>query len=105
MTELFPTLVDAKITHCWSGYIAYTKDTLPHLGCQNGIWYAAGYCGTGVSRSTWFGHKVAQKILASQDGETPFDDLDFSPFQGRWAAPVGVAAVESWYRLKDTFDK
>ena len=105
MTELFPTLADVQITHCWSGYIAYTKDTLPHLGCHKGIWYAAGYCGTGVSRSTWFGHKVAQKILADQDGETPFDDLDFSPFQGRWAAPAGVAAVESWYRLKDTFDK
>ncbi len=105
MSQLFPMLAEAAITHCWSGYIAYTKDTFPHIGCRNGIWYAAGYCGTGVSRATWFGHKVAQKVLGGQEGQTPFDDLDFSPFMGRWVAPVGVAAVESWYRLKDAFEK
>lgn len=105
MIGLFPTLADAKITNCWSGYIAYTKDTFPHLGQHNGIWYAAGYCGTGVSRSTWFGNKVALKLLGDPDGQTPFDDLNFSPFLGRWAARYGVAAFETWYRIQDALEK
>ena len=101
MVRVFPMLHKTKMTHCWSGKIAYTKDTFPHLGCYNGIWYAAGYCGTGVSRSTWFGHKVALKLLGDPEGKTVFDDLDFSPFVFRWAAPFGVAMFETWYRIKD----
>lgn len=105
MIKIFPSLSNNKITHCWSGNIAYTKDTLPHLGCHDGIWYAAGYCGTGVSRSTWFGHKVALKVLADAEGKTVFDDLPFSPFAFRWAAPLGVAAVETWYRIQDALSR
>lgn len=101
MRRVFPSLEDVGITHAWSGYIAYTSDTLPHLGFHDGVWYAAGYCGTGVSRSTWFGHKVALKILGDPDGKTPFDDLDFKGFPFRWAAPVGVAAFETCFRVID----
>ncbi len=105
MLKVFPLLTNSKITHCWSGNIAYTKDTFPHLGCYDGIWYAAGYCGTGVSRSTWFGHKVALKVLGDVEGNSVFDDLPFSPFAFRWAAPLGVAAVETWYRIQDAFSR
>lgn len=103
MNHVFPVLSGYRITHGWSGYIGYTKDVLPHLGCHNRIWYAAGYCGTGVSRSTWFGHKVALKILGKDEGKTVFDDLPLSPFRFRRAAPLGVALFESWYRFRDRF--
>lgn len=101
MVRVFPDLRGVRISHGWSGYIAYTTDVFPHLGCHDGIWYALGYCGTGVSRSTYFGHKIALKVLGDPAGCTAFDDLAFNEFSWRWAAPVGVAAVEGWYRLQD----
>ena len=104
MAALFPVLADTSIDYAWSGAIAYTRDKLPHLGRLNGVWYAAGYCGTGVSRSCWFGHKAALKIVGDKAGATPFDDLDFGPFRSRPIAPLGVSAATAWYRIRDQFD-
>lgn len=104
MLRVFPDLAGVRLTHGWSGYIAYTADTLPHIGVHNGIHYAMGYCGTGVSRSTYFGHKLALKILGKPEGRTAFDDLPFSSFRFHFASPLGVAAVESWYRIRDALE-
>ena len=49
---VFPVLADVKVTHGWTGNIGYTFDEFPHLGATpDGVHYAMGYCGTGVSRS------------------------------------------------------
>jgi len=101
MLRTFPSLEGTRISHCWSGYIAYTADVFPHIGCHDGIHYATGYCGTGVSRATYFGHKVALKVLGDEDGHTAFDDLDFRRFRLHSLSPLGVPLVESWYRLCD----
>ncbi len=58
----------------------YTYDEVPHIGrTALGIHYALGYCGTGVSRATYFGNKIALQMLGSAEGRTAFDDLAFSP--------------------------
>lgn len=101
MLRVFPSLEGTRIIHCWSGFIGYTADVFPHIGCHDGIHYATGYCGTGVSRSTYFGRKVALKVLGDADGRTAFDDLDFRRFRLHFFSPLGVPLVESWYRLRD----
>jgi hypothetical protein len=68
---------------------------------HKGVHYAIGYCGTGVSRSTFFGHKVALKVLGHPEGATAFDDLDFPPFPVQPVAKYAVPVVETWYRLRD----
>lgn len=104
MVRIFPDIEGVKVTHCWSGHLGFTQDGFPHLGKQDGLWYALGYNGTGVSRSTWFGHKVALKVLGHPEGRTAFDELPFERFAFRFAAPVGVAAAESLYRVRDAVD-
>ena len=42
MTEVFPELGSVKITHGWTGYVAFTFDALPHFGQHDGIHYAMG---------------------------------------------------------------
>lgn len=101
MVAVFPDLEGARVTHCWSGNIAYTHDTMPHIGSHDGIHYATGYCGTGVSRSTYFGHKVALKVLGDPQGRTAFDDLAFRTHPFHWATPFAVPVVEAWYRIRD----
>ncbi|MCC6715975.1 MAG: FAD-binding oxidoreductase [Gammaproteobacteria bacterium] len=101
MVVVFPDLAGVRVTHCWSGNIAYTHDTMPHIGCQDGIHYATGYCGTGVSRSTYFGHKAALKVLGDPGGRTAFDDLEFRTHRFHWATPLAVPVVETWYRIRD----
>lgn len=102
MLRVFPEIGDVPVTHAWSGLIGYTYDEIPHLGrTAAGLHYALGYCGTGVSRATYFGHKIALQVLGRKDGRTAFDDLTFPAFPAHPIAKRAVPFVETWYRLRD----
>jgi glycine/D-amino acid oxidase-like deaminating enzyme len=103
MLQTFPQLAPYAITHGWSGQIGYTFDELPHLGATpSGIHYAMGYCGTGVSRSTWFGHQIALQVMGDKQGRTAFDDIAFPSHAFHAFAPAMVPAVATWYRIRDS---
>ncbi|WP_211222277.1 NAD(P)/FAD-dependent oxidoreductase [Sediminimonas qiaohouensis] len=104
MLRVFPDLGEVKATHGWTGQIGYTFDDLPHLGkTPKGIHFAMGYCGTGVTRSIYFGHKVALKVLGSPKGRTEFDDITFPTHPFHFVADRAVPVFESWYRVKDAY--
>lgn len=101
LTRIFPALKDTKITHSWLGTVAYTFDELAHTGCYNGIYYAMGYCGSGVSMASYLGMRLGQKVLGMPEGKTALDDLPFPTrplYQGN---PWFLPAVVSWYRWRD----
>ena len=102
MLDVFPELDTTRITHSWSGLVAYTFDHTPHLGEMDGLFYAMGYCGSGVARSSFFGSKLGQKMLGNEEeGRTAFDDmpLETKPFYtGR---PWFLPALVRWHRLVD----
>lgn len=105
LMKVFPDLGDAPISHGWSGTIGYTFDELPHLGkTPDGVHYAMGYCGTGVSRSTYFGHKIALQLLNDPKGRTEFDDISFPSHPFHAVADYTVPFFEGWYRLRDRFN-
>lgn len=102
MLHVFPGLADVPITHAWDGRIGYAFDEMPHLGRNAaGLHYAIGFCGTGVSRATYFGHKIALRLLGSNAGRTAFDDLVFPSFPFHPVAKRAVPVVETWYRVRD----
>jgi glycine/D-amino acid oxidase-like deaminating enzyme len=103
LLTVFPDVGDIAVTHAWDGQIGYTHDALPHLGrMADGMHYAVGYCGTGVSRATYFGHKIALQIVGDPDGRTAFDDLAFPAFPFHSIAKRAVPIVAAWYRFRDT---
>ena len=101
MCQIFPELQSTRISHSWMGTVAYTFDELAHTGTHEGVHYAMGYCGSGVSMSSYLGARMGQKVLGLAEGRTAFDDLPFPtrPFYtGRpWFLPATVA----WYRWRD----
>lgn len=102
MLHVFPALADVPITHAWDGMIGYTYDEVPHLGrTGSGLYYALGYCGTGVSRATYFGNKIALQLVGRNEGRTSFDDLVFPSFPVHPVAKRAVPVVETWYRFRD----
>jgi glycine/D-amino acid oxidase-like deaminating enzyme len=102
MLHVFPDLADVPVTHAWDGMIGYTYDEVPHLGrTARGMHFAIGYCGTGVSRATYFGHKIALQVIGERAGQTAFDDLAFPSFPAHPVAKRAVPAVETWYRFQD----
>jgi len=77
LTQVFPELAETRISHCWTGQVAFTFDMLPHTGEHDGVHYAMGFCAAGVPMGSYMGHKTAQRILGDPDARTPFDGLTF----------------------------
>lgn len=102
--RVFPQLADVEFSHVWSGNVAYTGDHAPHLGEYDGVWLAGGYCGSGITRSLYFGMKLARKILRQPDSATAFDDLPFAALPFRPFAEVGANILTNWYAWKDARD-
>ncbi len=104
LVELFPELKDVGITHSWWGYTGYTFDFLPKSVVNDGVHYAAGFCGSGVVWARWFAKKSAYRIVGNaNDAESAFDGR---PAQTRllyngnpWFLPLVIA----WYGWKDKF--
>ena len=63
LSRLFPELSNIRLSHSWMGFVAYTFDTLAHIGNHKGIHYAMGYCGSGVSMASYFGMRCGHKVL------------------------------------------
>jgi glycine/D-amino acid oxidase-like deaminating enzyme len=62
MLRIHPQLEGTAVEHAWTGYVAMTRDRMPHVGTMHGAWYAAGCNGTGVSLNTWLGHRLGMVV-------------------------------------------
>jgi glycine/D-amino acid oxidase-like deaminating enzyme len=104
MCRIFPQLLPYRVTHSWMGRVAYTFDELAHTGTHEGVHYAMGYCGSGVSMASYLGKRTGQKILGLAEGKTAFDALrnPTRPFYtgNPWFLPAAVA----WYRRRDRIE-
>jgi glycine/D-amino acid oxidase-like deaminating enzyme len=105
MTEVFPRLRGVRITHAWTGYVAFTMDGLPHIGEHDGIHFAAGCQGSGVAMASWLGHQAALKLAGAANAPFALDLTHFPAiplYDGRpWFLPL----VGEYYRLRDRIDR
>ena len=102
MLDVFPQLEKTRITHSWSGLVAYAFDHVPHLGQHDDLFYAMGYCGSGVARASFFGTKLGHKMLGNEeDGACAFDDLPFASRPLYTGNPWFLPAIIRWHRLLD----
>lgn len=72
LTELFPILSDAKITHSWGGNLSLSRQFSPHVvkdESQNFV-LAGGYGGEGVGATNLAGRTVASLILNQNNALT-----------------------------------
>jgi glycine/D-amino acid oxidase-like deaminating enzyme len=68
MVGIYPELADVPLAYQWSGLVAMTLDSLPHVGrAGERVLFALGYNGAGVAMSTLMGRYLA----AFARGETP----------------------------------
>ena len=101
MESIFPQLKSARVSHAWVGWVAYTFDTLPHLGQHEGIYYCMGYCGQGVPLAPYFGMRVGQQMLGMPQGRTALDCLPFPSRPYYRAKPWFLAPSVLAYRAMD----
>jgi glycine/D-amino acid oxidase-like deaminating enzyme len=98
---IFPELATVRISHAWSGTVAFTFDELPHFGQANGVHYCMGYCGSGVSLSTYFGWKIGLQVLGRDEGQSPLDGVAFPTRPFYTGYPWFLTPSILTYRLLD----
>jgi glycine/D-amino acid oxidase-like deaminating enzyme len=102
MTRIFPELAETRVSHAWMGFVGYTFDKLVHLGRRDGIHFALGYCGSGVSMASYCGARIGQQLLGRAEGRTGFDGLRFSGRPYYWGRPWFLGLAIRFYRWQDS---
>jgi glycine/D-amino acid oxidase-like deaminating enzyme len=105
MCAIWPELSGIRLTHAWTGNVAFTFDFLPHLGRHDGIHYALGCQGSGVAMMSYLGHRAALVLAGGANQPSAFDGLPFPTrplYDGR---PRFLPAVGWAYRLRDRLDR
>jgi glycine/D-amino acid oxidase-like deaminating enzyme len=100
MTDRFPQLKGIRVTHAWTGNVAFTWDALPHTGVS--MHYALGCNGSGVAMMTYLGHQTARRIVGGSNSTCGFELEEFPDFplyngSPNWALP----AIGAYYRFRD----
>jgi len=101
LTRVFPELAAVRVTHAWAGWVAYTFDTLPHLGQRDGIYYSMGYCGQGVPLAPYFGRRIGQQMMGLAEGRTALDGLPFPSRPYYFGVPWFLSSSVLLYRTLD----
>lgn len=105
MTDRFPQLKGFKVTHAWTGNVAFTLDALPHMGKQDGMHFLMGCNGSGVAMMTYLGWQTARKIAGVANRPSAFDAADFPTHPLYNGDPWFLPAIGAWYRLRDEVDR
>jgi len=104
LIEIFPSLADVQISHCWTGFTGFSFSQLPSLSSNKGIYSALGYCGNGVAMAPYLGHKAALKILNPNQRATVFEQTPLETRPYYFGKPWFLPIVSAYFRAYDLFD-
>jgi len=104
LIEIFPSLVDVEISHCWTGYTGFSFSKLPSLGYDQGIYHALGYCGNGVAMAPYLGHKAALKLLHPSENHSVFEKTPLLTRPYYYGKPWFLSFVSAIFRGYDLLD-
>lgn len=94
----FPAAAGARIDHAWCGVLAVPRDWCAAVGYQDGMGFAGGYVGVGVSTTNLAGRTLADLALGRQTGLTGLPWVNravrkWEPEPLRWLALRGMSAL------------
>ncbi len=105
MLDRFPQLRGVRITHAWTGNVAFTLDELPHMGAQQNMHYALGCNGSGIAMMTYLGQQTARKALGRSNRRIAFDMPEFPALPFYSGNPWFLPLVGAWFRTRDWVDR
>lgn len=71
LKQSFPALNDIRYDYAWAGWICMSLDDIPHVYEDDEVFYAMGYCGSGVSFSVQAGKRLAERVAGVKLPELP----------------------------------
>jgi glycine/D-amino acid oxidase-like deaminating enzyme len=105
MTDRFPQLRGARITHAWTGNVAFTLDELPHMGKFDNLHYALGCNGSGIAMMSYLGHQTARKIAGRVNRICAFDRPEFPDHPLYNGSTWFLPWIGRYFRTRDWIDR
>ncbi len=105
MLDRFPQLRGVRVTHAWTGNVAFTLDAVPHMGRDDGMHYVLGCNGSGVAMMTYLGYQTARKIVRKTNAICAFDAPEFPEHPLYNGNPWFLPVVGAYYRFRDEMDR
>jgi glycine/D-amino acid oxidase-like deaminating enzyme len=105
MVDRFPQLAGSRITHAWTGNVAFTFDEVPHMGLMDGLHYALGCNGSGVAMMTYLGTETARKVTGRSNFRNAFDSDRFPDHWAYDGRPWFVPVMGEYLRARDWLDR
>ncbi|MCC5887583.1 MAG: FAD-binding oxidoreductase [Gammaproteobacteria bacterium] len=103
LEQVFPQLRGVELEYAWSGNFALSFSRVPQMGrLREGVYFAHGYSGHGVTGSHLFGVILAEAITGDSRRFDVFAALPYQPFPGGRALRVPYSVAGAWwYGLRD----
>ncbi|CAN5555339.1 FAD-dependent oxidoreductase [soil metagenome] len=105
MTDRFPQLRGSKITHAWTGNVAFTLDEMPHMGKLDNLHYALGCNGSGIAMMTYLGHQTARKVAGKVNRVCAFDRPEFPDHPLYNGSTWFLPWIGRYFRTRDWIDR
>ncbi len=105
MLDRFPQLKGVKITHTWTGNVAFTLDEIPHMGRFGNMHYALGCNGSGVAMMSYLGHQTARKIAGKVNRTCAFDQPEFPDHPMYNGSTWFLPWIGRYFRTRDWIDR
>ena len=105
MVDRYPQLKGTKITHSWTGNVAFGLDEMSHMGKLKGMHYAMACNGSGIAMLSYLGHQTGRKILGKVNRICAYDRDEFPThplYTGNtWFLPL----LGAYFRSRDWIDR
>jgi len=100
--EIYPQLQGIPFEYHWGGWVAITRDHLPHLHeLAPGVLAGLGYNGRGVAMATTMGRLLAQRVLGAPASELGFPVTPVRPIRLHAFSGLGARATIQYLRMLD----
>ena len=105
MLDRFPQLRGVRITHAWTGNVAFTLDETPHMGRLDNLHYALGCNASGVAMMSYLGRETARKIAGQVNRANAFDQPVFPDHPLYNGSTWFLPWIGRYFRTRDWIDR
>ncbi|KRQ16454.1 NAD(P)/FAD-dependent oxidoreductase [Bradyrhizobium manausense] len=106
MVGIFPDLADVPLEYKWSGLVAMTLDSVPHIGrIDDRTLVSLGYNGAGVAMSSLMGRYLAAFVRGERPDVGLLDVSRMKPIPFYPLREPAVRMIAGWYQFLDAIGR
>jgi glycine/D-amino acid oxidase-like deaminating enzyme len=106
LCEIYPQLAGLPLEYRWGGFVAMTRDGLPHLHeLAPGLLAGLGYNGRGVAMATTMGRLLARRALGESPESLEFPVTPVRPMRLHGLSRLAAQATIRYLQVRDALEQ